>query len=53
MYLQFDRDNEYLSLCQNEPQRETIQMKISSKYGFNFMEMKVIFIAMVSLLDSF
>ena len=48
MYLQFDKDNEYLSLCQNEPQRKTIEMKISSKYGFNFMEMKVIFITMVS-----
>ena len=41
-----------MSLCQNESKRETIHMKISSDYRLNFMQMKVIFITMVSLSDS-
>ena len=40
-------------LFQNEPKRETFHMKMSFVCSFIFMQIKVIFIRMVSYLDSF
>ena len=42
-----------MSLCQKESMRQAIHMKTSSDSRFNFMQMKVIFLTMVSLLDSY
>ena len=39
-------------LFQNESKRETFHMKMSSAWSFIFMQIKVIFIRMVSYLDS-
>ena len=40
-------------LFQSESKSETLRMKMSSAYSFIFMQIKVIFIRMISHLDSF